>query len=202
MNARYIRVSTRNQNSERQLQNKHPNEILFIDTVSGSIPFEERQKGSGLLKEVEKGNIRYLTVHAVDRLGRNIIDILSTLDVLEKSLCNVKIDNLGIESLINNKPNPSFKLIVSVLGNVAEMERNSLLERQREGIAIAKAKGIYKGRKRGTIISDKDFLTKYKKVHKDLESGISIRKVAKIHNISTKTVQKVKSLATSEHLTT
>jgi len=194
MKARYIRVSTPNQKLERQLIKQHPNERLFTDIVSGSIPFTKREKGKELISAVQNNEIRYLTVHSVDRLGRNILDILTTLEILEKALCTVKVENLGIESLINGKPNSAFKMIVSVLANVSEMERNSLLERQREGIAIAKAKGVYKGRKRGTVLSTDDFLNRYKAVQKDLRYGISIRKTAKIHNISAVTVQKVKRL--------
>lgn len=194
MKGRYIRVSTPNQKLERQLIKQHPEEQLFADIVSGSVPFSEREKGSELLSAARNNEITYLTVHSVDRLGRNILDILTTLEILEKAFCTVRVENLGIESLVNGKPNSAFKMIVSVLANVSEMERNSLLERQREGIAIAKAKGVYKGRIRGTVLSRDDFLNKYKAVQKDLKSGISIRKTAKIHNISAVTVQKVKRL--------
>ncbi|WP_417260819.1 recombinase family protein [Celeribacter sp.] len=195
MKARYIRISTPNQNFERQLLKKHSEEVLFIDKISGSISFKDRLEGNNLMDKVSKGEINQITVKAVDRLGRNILDILTTIEFFEINLCNLKVENLGINSLIDGKPNPAFKMIVSVLANVAEMERNSILERQREGIKIAKAKGIYKGRKRGTILSDKDFLFKYKNVVKDLKSGISIRKTALIHNISATTVQKVKHLS-------
>lgn len=194
MKARYIRISTPNQNLERQIQKQHPNERLYIDIVSGTKSFAERENGKQLLDDIKNGNINYLTVHAVDRLGRNIIDILTTLNILEEAGCIAKVENLGIESLIKGKPNASFKMIVSVLANVAEMERESLLERQREGIAIAKAKGIYKGRAKGSVLNNEEILAKYKGVQKDLKNNISIRKVAKIHSISTKTVQKVKKL--------
>lgn len=198
MKARYIRISTPNQKYERQLLKLHPEELIFIDKVSGSIAFNNRLEGNILLNKVSKGEITQITVKAVDRLGRNILDILTTLEYLENNLCNLKVENLGINSLVNGKPNSAFKMIVSVLANVAEMERDSILERQREGIKIAKAKGVYSGRKRGTIISDKDFLNKYKGVAKDLKSGISIRKTAKIHNISATTVQRVKFLSNKE----
>ena len=63
-------------------------------------------------------------------------------------------------SMIDNKVNPAFKMIVSVLVNVAEIERNHMRERQKQGIEIAKAKGIYKGRLYGSNISDEQFLGK------------------------------------------
>jgi DNA invertase Pin-like site-specific DNA recombinase len=192
MKARYIRVSTGNQNTERQLVKKHPNEALFIDVISGAIPFKERPKGKELFDEVEKGTVNYISVHSIDRLGRNLFDILSTLEILYEKEVNLKVDNLGIESLVNKKPNHAFKLIISVMANIAEMERESLLERQREGIAIAKAKGIYKGRVKGSVESDKDVLERYKSVIKHLKNGQSLRNTAKLCEVSLGTVQKVK----------
>ena len=194
MKARYIRVSTSNQNIERQLVKKHQNEALFIDVISGAIPFKERPKGKEILEEIEKGAINYISVHSIDRLGRNLFDILSTLEVLYEKKVNLKVDNLGIESLVNKKPNHAFKLIISVMANIAEMEREALLERQREGIAIAKAKDIYKGRVKGTVESNKDVLERYKNVVKQLKKGQSLRNTAKLCGVSLGTVQKVKAI--------
>jgi DNA invertase Pin-like site-specific DNA recombinase len=192
MKARYIRVSTSNQKTERQLVKKHINEMLFIDVISGAIPFNDRPKSKELLLEIEKKNINYISVHSIDRLGRNLYDILSTLEILNEKKVTLKVDNLGIESLVKNKPNHAFKLIISVMANIAEMERESLLERQREGIAIAKAKGIYKGRVKGSTETDDEVLYKYKTVVKKLKKGLSLRIVAKLCNVSLGTVQKVK----------
>jgi DNA invertase Pin-like site-specific DNA recombinase len=200
MKARYIRVSTSNQKTERQLVKKHQNETLFIDVISGAIPFKERPKGKELFNEIEKGNINYISVHSIDRLGRNLFDILSTLEVLYEKEVNLKVDNLGIESLVNKKPNHAFKLIISVMANIAEMERESLLERQREGIAIAKAKGVYKGRVKGSIESDKDVLERYKNVIKHLKNGQSLRNTAKLCEVSLGTVQKVKTIFFKKNL--
>lgn len=192
MKARYIRISTPDQNKERQLAKSHPNEKLFIDVCSGSIPFAERTQAKELLDD---DTINYITVHAVDRLGRNLLDILSTLEVFTQKGVNLKVENLGIESLIKGKPNPTFKLITSVLANVAEMERNNMLERQKEGIALAKAKGVYKGRERGSGMSDKEYINKYKGVAKRLEKGDnSMREIAKLEGVSLGVVQRVKKL--------
>ena len=101
----------------------------------------------------------------------------------EKSV-KVFVENIGMYSLIDGKPNPSFKMIVSVLGNVAEMERNNMLERQKQGIELAKAKGIYKGRLYGTRMNNDEVLTKYKAVVKELKNGESLRRASKIGNLS------------------
>ncbi|CAI9673997.1 recombinase family protein [Elizabethkingia anophelis] len=194
MKARYIRVSTGNQNTERQLKKNHPNEKLYIDIVSGAIPFKEREQGNKLIQDIEADSIKYISVHSIDRLGRNLFDILATLELLNEKKVALKVDNLGIESLVNNKPNSAFKLIISVMANIAEMERETMLERQKEGIKIAIAKGVYKGRVKGSKESDEQVLSKYKEVVKYLKRGQSLRDIAKLCNVSLGTVQKVKKI--------
>jgi len=194
MKARYIRVSTGNQNTARQLHKSHPNEKLYIDIISGATPFSQRPEGKNMLEDIEAGLIDYITVHSIDRLGRNLFDILSTLELLNEKKIVLKVDNLGIESLVNGKPNSAFKLIISVIGNIAEMERESLLERQREGINIAIAKGVYKGRVKGSVESDEQVLDKYKEVVKYLKKGQSLRDTAKLCHVSLGSVQKVKQV--------
>ena len=192
--ARYIRVSTGNQKTARQEARQNKDEIIFTDIVSGSIPFEDREKGKDLMKAIQLGEIDYVSVSSIDRLGRNLYNILTTLEFFKENGIILKVDNLGIESLINGKENSAFKLIISVMANIAEMERESILERQREGIALAKLKGIYKGRVLGSKESEEDFLAKYKEVVKSLKKGNSVRDTAKICKVSTGTVQKVKRL--------
>ncbi|KIC61729.1 recombinase family protein [Chryseobacterium taiwanense] len=197
MKARYIRVSTGNQKIERQLQKSYPDEKLYIDIISSAIPFKEREKGKDLIKDIENGNINYISVHSIDRLGRNLFDILATLELFNDKKIVLKVDNLGIESLIENKPNSAFKLIISVMANIAEMERETLLERQREGIKIAVAKGVYKGRLKGSVETNEQVLEKYKEVVKFLNKGQSFRNTAKLCNVSLGTVQKVKKILSS-----
>lgn len=191
---RYIRVSSTSQKILRQLKEEYKNEILFIDVVSGSIPFKERQKGNEIINKILNKEIDYLSVHSIDRLGRNLTDILNTLDFLYKENVILKVDNLGIENIVDNKPNYAFKLIIAVMGSVAEMERETILERQREGIEIAKLKGVYKGRVKGTKEDNIKFLSRYKNVIKLLNQKYSLRKIAKLCDISLSTVQKVNKI--------
>lgn len=197
MKARYIRVSTGNQKSARQEATATKDEKIFIDVVSGSVPFSEREEGKNLLREIEQGNINYVSVSSIDRLGRNLYDVLTTLELLKAKKVVLRVDNLGLESMAEGKENPVFKLIISVMANIAEMEREAILERQREGIALAKAKGIYKGRVKGSVESDEEFLAKYKEVIKSLKKGNSLRDTAKICGVSLGTVQKVKKSLTN-----
>ncbi|WP_282017372.1 recombinase family protein [Salegentibacter mishustinae] len=194
--ARYNRISSPNQKLERQLKRNHPDEIIFNDVVSGSIAFKDREKGKKLMTAIENEEIDFVSVAAVDRLGRNLYDVLTTLEFFNERNVVLRVDNLGLESMVNDKPNQVFKLILSVLANVAEMERANLRERQLEGIAIAKAKGTYKGRVRGSTMSDSEFLRKYSHVVKEIQNhqGLSLRKLAKLTDVSLGTVQKISSL--------
>lgn len=189
--AKYIRVSTTEQNIDRQTTTTHKQ---YIDKCSGSIPFNERANAIKLLNDIANKKIDTLVVHSIDRLGRNAFDIQTTLNTLSNLNINVYVENIGLYSMIENKPNSIFKMITDVLSNVAEMERTSLLERQREGIIIAKAKGTYKGRQLDTIETPLQFLSKYNQSHLELikDENYSIRKLASITNLSNNTIVKIR----------
>ncbi len=194
MKARYNRISTANQNLERQIAKQNPDELLYNDVVSGSIAFAERLRGKELIAEIEAGKINYVVVSSIDRLGRNLFDIVNTLEFFNNNGVTLRVDNLGLESLVLGKINPTFNLIISVMANVAQTERETLLERQREGIAIAIAKGVYNGRVKGSTESDADVLSKYKDVAKFLKMGKSLRDVKSRCGVALGTVQKVKQI--------
>jgi DNA invertase Pin-like site-specific DNA recombinase len=195
MKARYIRVSTLKQNEERQLAKQHEGEKIFIDKISGAIPFSQRPQAKELLKGIEQGEIKYLSVSSIDRLGRSTVNVLQTIEALTKAGVILKVDNLGLESLIDGKENQTFNLIVSVLANISQMERATLRERQLEGIAEAKKRGAYKGREKGTTDTPEETLSKYKEVVKHLRMNKSLRDIASRCDVSLGTVQKVKRLA-------
>lgn len=197
MKARYIRISSSTQSSQRQLARQHPDERVYIDVISGSIPFVERPAANELMQAISNGTINQVSFSSIDRCGRNAFDIQFTLNWFMQSGCNVKIDNLGIESILpNGKPNSIFNLISSVLANVAEMEREAIRERQLEGIALAKAKGTYKGREKGSSISSDEFLKKYKKEAKLIQQHpeLSLRKLEALTGVSMNTVKKINAL--------
>jgi DNA invertase Pin-like site-specific DNA recombinase len=198
MKARYIRISSSTQSTLRQLVKAHPDETLFIDVCSGSIPFNERPEALKLNFEIVMGNVEILSVSSVDRLGRNSFDVQSTLNRLGSYRVNVFIDNLGICSIVDGKPSSIFKIITDVLANVSSMEKEALLERQREGISAARAKNpdTYKGRVKGTVDTEKETLAKYKSVVKVINQHpeLSLRKIASIAEVAPNTVKKVKAI--------
>lgn len=208
MKARYIRQSTQKQNgNQRQLAKANKDERLFIDVVSGSVAFEKREQGAELLKAVANGEISYVTYHAVDRCGRSTSDVLKTLEFMRKHNVTVKIENLGLESMIGDKVNPVFSLVTTILAELGNLERQTLLERQAEGIILAKAKGtVYRGRVKGTTESDSEVLNKYPKLVKVIRANptLSLQNIADICNgatnkgadkkLSANTVRKVKQI--------
>jgi DNA invertase Pin-like site-specific DNA recombinase len=200
--ARYIRQSTSQQSNLRQLAKAHPDEKLFVDIISGSIPFGDRPAGKKLIEAIETGEITYISFHAIDRAGRNTINVLQTLQYFYDKGIVVKIDNLGLESMINGKANPVFNLITTILTELSSLEKTSLLERQAEGIMQAKLKGnLYNGRVKNTKDSPEATLSKHKKTVKAMKANptLSLRQIAKLasdsdYKVSANTVKKVKEL--------
>lgn len=191
---KYIRVSTEDQNTSRQEVNSKEFSKIYIDKTSGSIKFTERKEASKLLVDIEKGLVTEIHISSICRLGRSIIDILTMVEFFNQKEIKLYVENLGMFSLIDGKPNQSFKLIVSVLGNVAELERTNMLERQRQGIELAKMRGTYKGRLYGTRMNDDEVLNKYKAVVKELKNGESLRRASKIGGCSLGTAQKIQRI--------
>ena len=197
MNILYIRTSTVEQNSERQSVNKKDYNLLIEDKCSGTIPFFERSGGKKIMKLLSNDSIKSLTVHTIDRLGRNLLDILNTIKQFTEHKVNIYFKQQGLNTLDGDgNESPMSKMIISILGVVAEMERKQTRERQLEGIAIAKAKGVYKGRNKGTAESVLDFLNKEKnkKAIDYLNKGYKQTEIAKITGLHPNTVSKINKL--------
>lgn len=191
---RYIRVSCTTQNTARQ-ERQNIDEIQFIDRISGTIPFSDRPQAKLLLQAISEGKVNSITVSSIDRLGRNTVDVLTTIEKLHALNIPVFVENLGLYSLVDSKENSTFSLIISVLISLASMERSQMLERQREGIRIAIQKGnVYRGRVKGSVESNKDFLAKYPRVIAYLKKDTppTLKEISKLTDCNINTVQKVK----------
>ena len=137
----YVRVSTIDQSTERQLDGLQLDRI-FTDKASGKDA--KRPQLQAALAYVREGDT--LVVHSMDRLARNMLDLLQTVKNLNG--CGVAVHFVKESLTFTGQDSPLVQLQLGILGAVAEFERALIRERQREGIAIAKAKGVYKGRKR------------------------------------------------------
>jgi DNA invertase Pin-like site-specific DNA recombinase len=138
----YARVSSKDQNLERQTAalKKEKCFRIFDDTVSGSST--DRPGLDGALNYVRPGD--QLVVTSMDRLARSLIDLHRLVDELTDRGVSVKFLKEGQTYSLNSTP--IAKLMLGLLGSVAEFERSIIRERQSEGIARAKARGVYKGR--------------------------------------------------------
>ena len=197
VNALYCRVSSLDQKTDRQKVNEKDYDLVIEDKCSGAVPFFDREGGKKILKLLEKKALQSLSVLSIDRLGRDLRDILNTIHFFNEKHIPVKFISQGLRTLDDNgKENPISKMIISILGVVGEMERAQIRERQMEGIKIAKLKGAYKGRIKGTKEDSLAFLSKEKnkKALEYLRKGYKATEVAKLTDLHINTITKVKRL--------
>jgi len=137
----YVRVSTLDQNAERQLEGVQLDR-LFTDRASGKDT--ERPQLKALLAYAREGDT--IVVHSMDRLARNVDDLRRI--VLEQTRRGIRVQFIKENLLFTGDDSPMANLMLTVLGAVGQFERELIRERQREGIALAKQRGAYRGRKR------------------------------------------------------
>ena len=135
----YIRVSTEHQETARQeaIMQQYQVERIFAEKLSGKNT--ERPELNAMLDYIREGDTLY--IESISRLGRSTRELLNIIDVLQKK---------GV-TLVSSKENidtntPQGRFVLSIFAALSELEREQTLQRQREGIAIAKAQGKYKGR--------------------------------------------------------
>ncbi|MDD4990980.1 MAG: recombinase family protein [Paludibacter sp.] len=197
LNILYTRVSTLDQRTDRQRVNEKDFDIVVEDKCSGAIPFFEREGGKEILSYIEKGIVEKISAITIDRLGRDMLDILNTLNYLNQKLITVYFINQGIRTIDEDgKENPISKLIISTLAIISEMTRNQIRENQLGGIKLAKARGVYKGRVTGSKEDVQQFLSKpkNKKALEYLKRGMSMTEAGKLAGVHINTMTKIKKL--------
>jgi DNA invertase Pin-like site-specific DNA recombinase len=137
----YVRVSSFDQNPERQLEHVQVDKV-FTDKASGKDT--QRPQLDALLAFVREGDT--VVVHSMDRLARNLDDLRRLVQRLTQR--GVRIEFVKECLTFTGEDSPMANLMLSVMGAFAEFERALIRERQREGIAIAKQRGAYRGRKK------------------------------------------------------
>lgn len=146
----YIRVSTAEQREDRQtvalLEKGVEQENIFIDKSSGKNT--DRPKLKELLSYVRKGDI--VCTESISRIARNTKDLLTIVDTLQQK----QVEFISLKENIDTTT-PQGKFMLTVFAAMAELERENILERQREGIALAKERGVYKGRTKLEVNKDK-----------------------------------------------
>lgn len=170
----YKRVSSTDQSTARQLDGVALDEV-FEDQVSGATT--ERPALQEMLRFVRKGDT--IHVHSIDRLARSLKDLLELVEGLKGRGVELRFQKEGL--VFSNEKNHTQELMLSMVGAVAQFERSMIRERQAEGIAKAKAAGVYKGRKKAA-----DDVV----IRKLVQDGYSYRKAADALGVSLSSVQR------------
>ncbi len=198
MKVLYVRVSTIDQRTDRQRVNESDFDLVIEDKISGSVAFFEREGGREIKTLIEKGVKFKLFIYSIDRAGRDLRDIINTIHYFNQHGISCEFISQGIRTLDDEgKENPISKLMISILGTVAEMNRVQIRENQMSGIRVAKMNGIYKGRKLGSKEDTLKFLSKPKnrKAIELLKLGNKAIDVAAAAKIHINTVTKIKKLS-------
>ncbi len=196
-NILYCRVSTIDQKTDRQRVSEKEFDVVIEDKCSGAIPFWERVGGKEIKKLLEAGVLKSLSVISIDRLGRDLRDIINTIHFFSERKISIHFIGQGLTTLDENgKESPISKLMISILGTVGEMERAQIRERQLEGIRLAKMKGVYEGRKTGSKEDVLQFLAKKrnKEALTYLKKGYKSIEIAKLTGLNINTLTKIKKL--------
>lgn len=194
----YARVSSIDQNLERQLANLKTFgvEKIFTEKQSGK-SVENRPIFQEALNFVRMGD-RFV-VESIDRLGRNYDEVINTVNYLKDKEVQLMITSLPMmNEVIGNPLLDKFMkdLIIQILAMVSEQERNESKRRQAQGIKVAKEKGVYKGRPLLYAPNAKDPQKRviYHRVVEMLEEGQAISKIAKEVNITRQTIYRIKKI--------
>ena len=197
----YTRVSTSVQDYQRQIDELQQfassrgwNVLqVFSEKVSGAKKNEERQVLQSLMNYISTHNVEKVLVWELSRLGRNTLEVLKTIEEFNTLGISLFIKNYNIETLNEDgKPNVMSQFLVTILAEVARMERASIKERMDSGLKKYISNGGKVGRKVGYRKNNEKVQEEYSDVIKLLRKGISIRNVSKLTGHSVNTILKCK----------
>ena len=198
----YSRISSNDgQKHDRQLQDLKGFDYILTDTVSGNTDLFTRSKGQQIKKLLDDNLLSHLEIHSIDRLGRNLLSVLSCWRTLTEAGVTIICRNPNIRNFDDNgNPDKFSELLLSILGSMYSFERSMILQRQKEGIAIARIKNpqAYCGRRINTKETAQRYIKKSKSIAilNYLSKGThSYSEIAKILNCSPVTITKTKKIA-------
>lgn len=198
-----VRVSTNRQDYDRQIVEltSHCEQMnweiagIFANKISGAKRNEERQEIVELLKFIEQNGIDKVCVLEISRLGRNTLEALKVIELLnERGIC-LYIKNYNIETIISGKINPVASLICTILLEIGNMERCTINERITSGrnqyIERCRKNGVKMGRPASYRKSDDTMKAQYAKEISLLRKGLSLRNISAITGTSISTIRKL-----------
>ena len=174
----YVRVSSMEQKTDRQLLAYEEADRVYVDKMTGAT--KDRPQLQAMLEELEAGDV--VVVKSIDRLSRSTKDLLDIVDTIKEQGAGLRILDMKIDT--SDKLGEFF---LTVLGAIGQLERKTIKERTREGIAIAKTKGKYTGRKKGAIALKGDALERFKRFY---DLGMKKSDMAKEFQVSRPTIYK------------
>ncbi len=200
----YARVSSNNdrQDTSRQIKDlenyaRSQNiEIVGIyeEHISGAKKIEERQILGECLEYCKRESVNFLLLSELSRLGRSTLQVLRSLEMLHESKVSVYIQNLGLYTLQSNgEVNPIASIMVTVLAEMANIERSNIQYRLNSGRANYIANGGKLGRKPGSTKTEEKKREEYKDTIALLKKGYSVRNVARLQGLGISTVQRIRN---------
>ena len=198
----FARVSTNVQDYERQVNeltalaqhNGWSVEATFCEKVSGAKKNTERKELSRMVEYVQDHHINKVAVTELSRLGRDTLQVLEVIEQFNKLGISLYIQNYGIETLTaDGEVNPMSQFLITILAEIARMERKTIRERVESGYKNYRANGGKVGRKEGYRKSESDMREQYAEEIRLLRKGISLRNICKITGTSINTIRKCKT---------
>lgn len=197
------RVSTNSQDYSRQVSElteycgrmNWTVEKIFANKVSGAKKNEERPEIIEMMKYIQEHNIDKVCVLEISRLGRNTLEALNVMKVLNDHNVCLFIKNYNLETIVNGKVNPVASLICTILLEIAQMERLTIAERMASGrnqyIQKCRKEGIKMGRPASYKKTDEEMKEQYSREISLLRKGISLRNIKAITGTSILTLRKL-----------
>jgi len=201
----YARVSSTNgtQDYQRQINdlttyavnNQMTIESVFAEKISGAKKNQDRQELMKMIDYVNVNQIDKVLVTELSRLGRDTLQVLQAIEILNQNKISLFIQNYNIETLTSEKEiNPMSQFLITILAEVARMERKTIRERVASGYENYRNAGGKVGRKVGFVKADEAMKEQYIEEMKLLKKGYALRNVYKITGTSINTLQKIKKL--------
>lgn len=199
----FARVSTSLQEYDRQVNelttlantNGWNVEATFTEKISGAKANTERAELMNMINFVEAKHINKVLVTELSRLGRDTLQVLEVIQMLNEKGISLYIQNYNIETLTKDgKVNAMSQFLITILAEVARMERKTIRERVESGYKNYRANGGKVGRKIGYKKTEETIREQYTEEIKLLKKGYSLRNISKITGTSINTIRKCKSL--------
>lgn len=199
----FARVSTNVQEYDRQVNeltvlaksNGWSVEAVFTEKISGAKANTERTELLNMINFVEVNHINKVLVTELSRLGRDTLQVLEVIEMLNRKGISLYIQNYNIETLTaDGKVNAMSQFLITILAEVARMERKTIRERVESGYKNYRANGGKVGRKIGYKKTEESMREQYTEEIKLLKKGYSLRNISKITGASINTIRKYKSL--------